>query len=107
MKKVIANGIGAAVLAASVIVVPALVGPASFTAAHAACEPGDVVDATTAQQAKKQIVKMTDGREVVFNVSKTGKVQAFTKEALVDGKAWDELTAEERKAANIKAAVPD
>ncbi|HKX07280.1 MAG TPA: hypothetical protein VJN67_03770 [Stellaceae bacterium] len=54
MSKVIAQGIGAAVLAASVILVPALVGPPSFTAARAACEPGDVVDATTAQQAKQR-----------------------------------------------------
>ena len=54
MKKVIAQGIGAAVLAASVIVAPALVAPPSFTAAQAACEPGDVVDSTTAEQAKKR-----------------------------------------------------
>jgi hypothetical protein len=54
MKKVIAQGIGAAVLAARVIIAPAFIAPAGFTAAQAACEPGDVVDATTAQQAKKR-----------------------------------------------------
>ena len=54
MNKLIARGIGAAVLAASVIVVPALVGPPSFTVAQAACDPGDRIDATTAEQAKKR-----------------------------------------------------
>lgn len=54
MNKVIAQGIGAAVLAASVIIAPALIATPSFTAAQAACEPGDVLDKTTAEQAKKR-----------------------------------------------------
>jgi len=53
MKKVMAQGIGAAVLAASLIIAPVVIGPASFTAARAACEPGERIDATTAAQAKK------------------------------------------------------
>ena len=54
MKKIIAQGIGAAVLAASLMIVPALLGPASFTAARAACDPGDRIDATTAEMAAKR-----------------------------------------------------
>lgn len=53
MKKVMAQGIGAAVLAASFMIVPALLGPVSLTAVRAACDPGDRIDATTAAQAKK------------------------------------------------------
>ena len=54
MKKAMAQGIGAAVLAASLMVAPALLAPPSFTAARAACDPGDKVDATTAAQAAKK-----------------------------------------------------
>ena len=54
MKKEVAQGIGAAMLAASLMIVPVLMGPPSFTAAQAACEPGDKIDATTAEQAKKR-----------------------------------------------------
>jgi hypothetical protein len=54
MKREKARGIGAAMLAASLIVAPALMGPPSFTAAQAACEPGDRIDNTTAEQAKKR-----------------------------------------------------
>ncbi|HEV3177441.1 MAG TPA: hypothetical protein VGZ72_15720 [Stellaceae bacterium] len=54
MKKMMAQGIGAAVLAATLMVAPALLGPASFTAARAACEPGDRIDNTTADMAKKR-----------------------------------------------------
>lgn len=54
MNKAMAQGIGAAVIAASLMIAPALIGPASFTAAQAACEPGDKIDATTADQAKKR-----------------------------------------------------
>jgi len=54
MQKVIAQGIGAAVLAASLMVAPALLGPTDFTAAQAACEPGDRIDNTTAAMAKKR-----------------------------------------------------
>jgi hypothetical protein len=54
MKKVMARSIGAAVLAASLTIGPALLGPPSFTAARAACDPGDRIDATTALQAKQR-----------------------------------------------------
>jgi hypothetical protein len=54
MKKVMAQSIGTAILAASLMIGPALLGPASFTAARAACGPGDRIDATTALQAKKR-----------------------------------------------------
>ena len=54
MKKVLAQGIGAAVLAASLLIGPALLGPSSFTAARAACDPGDRIDATTAEMAAKR-----------------------------------------------------
>ena len=56
MKKAMAQGIGAAVLAAGLLIVPALLDPASFTAARAACDPGDRIDATTAEMAKKRAV---------------------------------------------------
>ena len=54
MQKAIAQGIGAAVLAASLMVAPALVAPPSFTAAQAACEPGERIDNTTAEMAKRR-----------------------------------------------------
>jgi len=54
MKKAIAKGISAAVLAAGLMIAPALLGPSDFTAARAACEPGEQIDATTAAQAKKR-----------------------------------------------------
>lgn len=54
MKKEVAQGVGAAMLAVSLMIVPVLMGPPSFTTAQAACEPGDKIDATTAEQAKKR-----------------------------------------------------
>jgi hypothetical protein len=54
MKKVMAQSIGAAMLAASLMIGPALLGPPSFTAARAACDPGDRIDATTALQARER-----------------------------------------------------
>jgi hypothetical protein len=54
MKKVMARGAAAAVLAASLMIGPAIVAPPSFTAARAACEPGEQIDNTTAQQAQKR-----------------------------------------------------
>jgi len=54
MKKAMARGIGAAVLAAGLMIAPALLGPASLTAARAACDPGDRIDGTTAEMAKKR-----------------------------------------------------
>jgi hypothetical protein len=56
MKKAMAQGVGVAVLAAGLMIVPALLGPASFTAARAACEPGERINATTAEMAKKRAV---------------------------------------------------
>jgi hypothetical protein len=56
MKKAMAQGIGAAVLAASLMIVPAILGPTSFTAAHAACDAGDRINATTAEMAKKRAI---------------------------------------------------
>lgn len=54
MQKAMAQGFGAAVLAASLMIAPALLGPTHFTAAQAACEPGDRIDNTTAEMAKKR-----------------------------------------------------
>ncbi|HXP75574.1 MAG TPA: hypothetical protein VN823_15625 [Stellaceae bacterium] len=54
MNKAMAQGIGAAVIAAGLMIAPVFLGPTSFTAARAACEPGDKVDATTADQARKR-----------------------------------------------------
>jgi len=54
MQKGMAQGIGAAVLAACLMMAPALLGPTSFTAARAACDPGDRIDNTTAEMAKKR-----------------------------------------------------
>jgi len=56
MKKALAQGIGAAVLAATLMIAPALLGPTNFTAAQAACDPGDRINATTAEMAKKRAV---------------------------------------------------
>jgi hypothetical protein len=53
-KKVLVKGIGAGVLAAGLLIAPAVLAPPSLTAAQAACEPGDRVDNTTAQQAQKR-----------------------------------------------------
>lgn len=53
-KKVMATGIGAAILATGLLMAPALIAPPSFSAAYAACDPGDRVDNTTAQQAQKR-----------------------------------------------------
>jgi hypothetical protein len=55
MRKAMTQGIGAAALAASLMIVPALLlGPTGLTAARAACESGDQVDNTTAAMAKKR-----------------------------------------------------
>ena len=53
MKQAVVQGIGAAILAAALMIAPAVLGPVSLTAARAACDPGEKVDATTAAQAKK------------------------------------------------------
>ena len=54
MQKTMARGVGAAVVAASLLIAPAVLAPPSFTAAQAACEPGDQIDNTTAQQAQRR-----------------------------------------------------
>ena len=54
MQKALAQGLGAAVLAASLMIAPALLAPTSFTAAQAACEPGERIDNTTAEMAKRR-----------------------------------------------------
>jgi len=54
MQKVVAQCMGAAVLAASLMIAPTLLGPTSFTAAQAACEPGERIDNTTAEMAKRR-----------------------------------------------------
>jgi hypothetical protein len=54
MHKVMAQGIGAALLAAGLMIAPALLGPTNLTAARAACESGERVDNTTAAMAKKR-----------------------------------------------------
>ena len=54
MKMALAQGMGAAVVAAGLMIAPAILGPANLTAARAACDPGDKIDATTAAQAKKR-----------------------------------------------------
>jgi hypothetical protein len=57
MKKAMAQGVSVAVLTAGLMIVPVLLGPASFTMARAACDPGDRINATTAEMAKKQAVR--------------------------------------------------
>ena len=47
------RGIGVLMLAASVVIAPAILGPVTLTAAQAACELGDRVDSTTAEMARK------------------------------------------------------
>ncbi len=54
MQKALAQGLGAAVLAASLMIAPVLLAPTSFTAAQAACEPGERIDNTTAEMAKRR-----------------------------------------------------
>jgi hypothetical protein len=54
MKKAMAQGIGAAMLAASLVIAPAVLAPVTFTAAQAACEPGDRIDGTSAAQAARR-----------------------------------------------------
>ena len=55
MKKAMAQGVGVAVLAASLMIAPFLLAPASFTAAEAVCDPGDRIDGTTAEMAKRRV----------------------------------------------------
>ena len=54
MQKAMSQGIGAAMLAASLMIAPALLGPIHLTAANAACEPGEKSDNVTAAMAKKR-----------------------------------------------------
>lgn len=49
------RGIGAALLAASLFIAPAVLAPSSFTAAQAACMAGETTDSSTADQAKKKM----------------------------------------------------
>ena len=49
------RSLGIALLSATVLVAPALLGPARMTSALAECGPGEKIDATTADQAKKKI----------------------------------------------------
>ena len=51
--KRLAWGFGAAVVAAGLVMAPPLLVPANFTA-KAACEPGDRIDNTTAEMAKRR-----------------------------------------------------
>jgi hypothetical protein len=48
------RGLGIAVLSASLLVAPAIVGPTAWTAAHANCLPGETVDGRSADMAKRQ-----------------------------------------------------
>ena len=48
------RGIGVMMLAASMVIAPAILGPVILTAAHAACGPGERIDSTTAAMAKKR-----------------------------------------------------
>jgi len=49
------RGLGVAMLAAGIAIAPAMVGPKPLTAAYAICLPGERIDGTTAEMAKKQI----------------------------------------------------
>ncbi len=48
------RGLGIAVLSASVLMAPTIVGPRALTAAYAVCLPGEVIDGTTAEMATRQ-----------------------------------------------------
>ena len=54
MQKALAQGIGAALLAAGFMIAPSVLAPPSFTAAWAVCDPGDRLDGTTAEMAKRR-----------------------------------------------------
>lgn len=53
--RAIFQGLGVAVLAAGVIVAPIMVGPTALTAAYAVCAPGERIDGTTADMAKREV----------------------------------------------------
>ena len=48
------QGLGIAILSASILVAPTIVGPKTLTAAYAACLPGERIDGRTAEMAKRQ-----------------------------------------------------
>jgi hypothetical protein len=52
--KVRLQGIGVALLAGTLLVGPALLGPAGLSSARADCAPGERIDGTSADQAKKK-----------------------------------------------------
>jgi hypothetical protein len=49
------RGLGVAVLSAGVLMAPTIVGPSALTAAYAVCLPGETIDGTTAEMAKRRI----------------------------------------------------
>ena len=48
------QGLGIAILSASILVAPSIVGPRTLTAAYAVCLPGEVTDGRTAEMATRQ-----------------------------------------------------
>jgi Peptidase propeptide and YPEB domain len=52
--KVHRQGIGIGLLAATLLIAPALMGPTALSSARADCAPGERVDGTSADQAKKK-----------------------------------------------------
>jgi hypothetical protein len=49
------RALGIALITVTVLVAPVIMGPARLSSALAACEPGERIDASTAEQAKKRI----------------------------------------------------
>ena len=48
------RGLGIAVISASVLIAPTIVGPSTLTAAYALCLPGERIDGRTAEMARRQ-----------------------------------------------------
>lgn len=53
--RTIFRGLGVAVLSASVVVAPTIVGPKALTAAYALCAPDERIDGRTAEMAKRRV----------------------------------------------------
>jgi len=49
------RGLGIAILSVGVVIAPTIVGPTALTAAYAICAPGETIDGTTAEMAKRRI----------------------------------------------------
>ena len=49
------RGLGIAMLSVGIVIAPTMVGPTALTAAYAICAPGERIDGTTAEMAKRRI----------------------------------------------------